>query len=276
MRAVCESIYERGKRGIKYLRRRVPSDLCVVYGRTQITRSLGTSDLREAKSLAHAEQARLEEEFQRARGELEGRRERLRTAREQRTVSAVAPSTAATLTEPMAVIDLFSRQVAGWSMKPHMRRDMVIDALRMAWCRRRPEAGLIFHSDRGSQYCSGDFQAELTKYGMRSSMSHKGNCWDNAPTESLWGSLKVGRLHGQRFATRREAMDEIVDWLTFYNHRRLHSSLGYVSHMQFEKAWLAAQQRQAAYRSQLWDPGNAGKVKAAHSQRARGVPIPEP
>lgn len=146
----------------------------------------------------------------------------------------------------VAVIDLFSRQVVGWSLKPHMRREMVIDALRMAWFRRGPEAGLIFHSDRGSQYCSGDFQAELTKYGMRSSMSRKGNCWDNAPTESLWGSLKVGRLHGRRFATRREAMDEIVDWLTFYNHRRLHSSLGYVSPMQFERAWLAAQQRQAA------------------------------
>lgn len=146
----------------------------------------------------------------------------------------------------VAVIDLFSREVVGWSMQPHMRREMVIDALRMAWFRRRPEAGLIFHSDRGSQYCSGDFQAELAKYGMRSSMSRKGNCWDNAPTESLWGSLKVGRLHGQRFATRRAAMDEIVDWLTFYNHRRLHSSLGYVSPMQFERAWLAAQKRQAA------------------------------
>ena len=146
----------------------------------------------------------------------------------------------------VAVIDLFSRQVVGWSMKPHMRRELVIDALRMAWFRRRPEAGAIFHSDRGSQYCSADVQAELAKYGMRSSMSRKGNCWDNAPTESLWGSLKVGRLHGRRFATRREAMDEVVDWLTFYNHRRLHSSLGYVSPMQFERAWLAAQQRQAA------------------------------
>lgn len=103
----------------------------------------------------------------------------------------------------VAVIDLFSRQVVGWSMKPHMRREMVIDALRMAWFRRKPEAGLIFHSDRGSQYCSGAFQAELSKYGMRSSMSRKGNCWDGALTESLWGSLKVGRLHGQRFATRR-------------------------------------------------------------------------
>ena len=86
----------------------------------------------------------------------------------------------------------------------------------------------------------------LTEYGMRSSMSRKGNCWDNAPTESLWGSLKVGRLHGRRFETRRDAMDEIVDWLTFYNHRRLHSSLGYVSPMQFEQAWRAAQTKQAA------------------------------
>lgn len=144
------------------------------------------------------------------------------------------------------VIDLFSRQVVGWSMKPHMRTELVLDALRMAWFRRRPEAGLIFHADRGSQYCSAEFRQALAGYGIRSSMSRKGNCWDNAPTESLWGSLKVGRLHGRRFETRRDAMDEVVDWLTFYNHRRLHSSLGYVSPMQFEKAWLAAQQRQAA------------------------------
>lgn len=144
------------------------------------------------------------------------------------------------------VIDLFSRQVVGWSMKPHMKRELVLDALRMAWFRRRPESGLVFHSDRGSQYCSADFQDALTRYGMRSSMSRRGNCWDNAPTESLWGSLKVGRLHGRRFTTRRAAMDEIIDWLGFYNHRRLHSTLGYVSPMQFERAWLAAQQRQAA------------------------------
>ena len=80
---------------------------------------------------------------------------------------------------------------------------------------------------------------------MRSSMSRKGNCWDNAPTGSLWGSLKVGRL-GKRFKTRRDAMDEIIDWLKFNKHRQLHSSLGYVSPMQFERAWLAAQNRQAA------------------------------
>ncbi len=79
-----------------------------------------------------------------------------------------------------------------------------------------------------------------------SSMSRKGNCWDNAPTESLWGSLKVARLHGRRFPTRREAMDEVIDWLSFYNHRRLHSTLGYLSPMQFERAWLASQQQRAA------------------------------
>lgn len=144
------------------------------------------------------------------------------------------------------VIDLFSRQVVGWSMKPHMKTALVTDALRMAWFRRHPEAGLIFHSDRGCQYCSHEFQAALKAYGMQSSMSRKGNCWDNAPTESLWGSLKVARLHGVRFETRRAAMDEIIDWLGFYNHRRLHSTLGYLSPMQFERKWLADQLRQAA------------------------------
>lgn len=142
-----------------------------------------------------------------------------------------------------AVLDLFSRQVVGWSMTDHMQASGVTDALRMAWFRRRPEPGLIFHSDRGSQYCSQMFQGVLTGYAMKSSMSRRGNCWDNAPTESLWGRLKVGRLHGRKFATRREAMDEVMDWLTFYNHKRLHSTLGYVSPMTFEQRWHAAQQQ---------------------------------
>ena len=134
------------------------------------------------------------------------------------------------------------RLVVGWSLSPHMHTSAVTDALRMAWFRRRPDPGLIFHSDRGSQYCSVAFQDVLKEYKMKSSMSRKGNCWDNAPTESLWGRLKVGRLHGKRFATRREAMDEVIDWLTFYNHRRLHSTLGQVSPMTFEQHWDAAQQ----------------------------------
>jgi transposase InsO family protein len=144
------------------------------------------------------------------------------------------------------VLDLYSRQVVGWSMQPHMQTSLVADALRMAWFRRRPEPGLIFHSDRGSQYCSQAFQQILAEYGMQSSMSRKGNCWDNAPTESLWGSLKVGRLYGMRFEMRRQAMDEVIDWLTYYNYRRLHSTLGYISPMQFEQNWFAAQLKDAA------------------------------
>ena len=105
------------------------------------------------------------------------------------------------------VIDLFSRQVVGWSLRSDMTRSIVIDALRMAWFKRHPgkNAGVIFHSDRGSQYASGEFTAVLAEYGITSSMSRKGNCWDNACSETLFGSLKVERLHGQRFNTRRQA-----------------------------------------------------------------------
>jgi putative transposase len=81
---------------------------------------------------------------------------------------------------------------------------------------------------------------------MQSFMSRKGNYCDNAPTESLWGSLKVGRLYGRKFATCREALDEVIDWMMFYNHSRLHSTLGYISPMQFEKNWLANQLKHAA------------------------------
>ena len=129
------------------------------------------------------------------------------------------------------VIDLFSRQVVSWSLRDDMTRDIVIDALRMAWFKRHPgkQAGLIFHSDRGSQYASHDFRAVLAEYGITSSMSRKGNCWENACSETLFGSLKVERLRGQRLKTRRETKDEIIDWLLWYNRARLHSTLAYVS-----------------------------------------------
>jgi len=81
---------------------------------------------------------------------------------------------------------------------------------------------------------------------MQSSMSRKGSCWDSAPTESLWGALKEGRLYGMRFETRRQVMDEGIDWLTYYNHRRRHSTLGYLSPMKFEQNWFAAQLKDAA------------------------------
>ena len=144
------------------------------------------------------------------------------------------------------VIDLFSRQVVGFSMGERMTRALVIDALRMAWFRRRPAAGLIFHSDRGSQYASADFQRQLKDFAMLGSMSRKGDCWDNAVTETLFGSLKVERLHDMRFPSRRRAKDEVLDWLTFYNAKRLHSTLGYMSPMAFEKKKLAEKRKLVA------------------------------
>ena len=145
------------------------------------------------------------------------------------------------------VIDLFSRQVVGWSLREDMTRDIVIDALRMAWFKRHPskQAGLIFHSDRGSQNASQDFRDVLTEYGITASMSRRGNCWDNACSETLFGSLKVERLHGQRFVTRRQAKDETIAWLLWYNQTRLHSTLAYVSPVRFEQDWIAAQAKQA-------------------------------
>ena len=144
------------------------------------------------------------------------------------------------------VIDLFSRQVIGFSMSERMTRTLVIDALRMACFRRRPAAGLIFHSDRGSQYSSGDFQKQPSAFGMRGSMSRKGDCWDNAVTETLFGLLKVELLHGMRFETRRQAKDEVIQWLRFYNYRRLHSTLGYLSPMDFGKKRLVENERLVA------------------------------
>jgi transposase InsO family protein len=135
------------------------------------------------------------------------------------------------------VIDLFSRRVVGWSMAEDMRRELVMDALEMAWYSRSPgkRAGLIFHSDRGSQYASYEFRRLLESCGITQSMSRKGNCWDNACSETLFGSLKVERLHGKRFRSIREAKDEALDWLLWYNQKRLHSTLDYLSPAQYEQ-----------------------------------------
>jgi transposase InsO family protein len=135
------------------------------------------------------------------------------------------------------VLDLFSRRIVGWSLREQISSEIVIDALRMAWLLRCPdrEAGLIFHSDRGSQYASYEFAKLLKECGITPSMSRKGNCWDNACSETLFGSLKVERLHGQHFETRRQGKEEALDWLHWYNRTRLHSTLKYVSPMQFEQ-----------------------------------------
>jgi putative transposase len=140
------------------------------------------------------------------------------------------------------VLDLFNREIVGWSIKPRMTADIVIDALTMAWFRRRPKAGLIHHSDRGSQYASQVFQDKLTDYGMVCSMSRKGNCWDNAPTESFFNSLKNERVFGTRYVTRDEARADLFDYIeVFYNRSRRHSTLGYKSPAQFLQHWITTQ-----------------------------------
>ena len=146
------------------------------------------------------------------------------------------------------MIDLFSRKVVGWSMRPDMHRNLVIDALDMAWLGRNPgkQTGLIFHSDRGSQYASEDFAKVLERCSITPSMSRKGNCWDNACSETVFGSLKVERLHGRRFQTIREAKDETISWLLWYNRTRIHSTLNYASPMQFEQNWTDAKAKIAA------------------------------
>lgn len=134
------------------------------------------------------------------------------------------------------VIDLYSRKVVGWSLKSRMTKDLVINALQMAIWRRGPSPGLIFHSDRGSQYCSNDFQQLLKDNRMISSMSRKGNCWDNSVAESFFGSFKTERVFNSFYPTRETARRDIVDYIEmFYNSRRRHSYLGYLSPNDFEK-----------------------------------------
>ena len=133
------------------------------------------------------------------------------------------------------VMDLHSRQIVGWSTSARLKKQLALDALAMAYWQRKPASGLLHHSDRGSQYASHEYRKQLAFYGMTASMSRKGNCWDNAPTERFFRSLKSERLSACRFVTRNEAKNEILDFITFYNSIRLHSALGYVSPMAYEK-----------------------------------------
>jgi putative transposase len=138
------------------------------------------------------------------------------------------------------VIDLFSRKVIGWAMDEQMPRHLVMKALTMAYWRRKPPLGVIHHSDRGSQYASHDFQALLKSYGMICSMSGKGNCYDNAVTESLFHTLKVELVHDAKFKTREEARAAIFEYFeVFYNRERIHSTLGYCTPEEFEENYMA-------------------------------------
>lgn len=143
-----------------------------------------------------------------------------------------------------AVLDLFSRRIVGWSMAEHMRAELVKDALQMALDRRQPHAkaenpsggeGLLLHSDRGVQYASDEHQQLLARHGIICSMSRSGDCYDNAAMESFWATLKTELVHHEHYTTRDHARGSIFEYIeVFYNRKRIHSTLGYVSPEAFE------------------------------------------
>ncbi len=140
------------------------------------------------------------------------------------------------------VLDLFSRKIVGWAMSDSMPQELTIEALRVAIGGRDPGAGLVHHSDRGSQYAAGDYRKILAARGITVSMSRKGDCWDNAPMESVNGTVKVECVHGEHFATREQARRAILEFIGYYNAERRHSSLGYLTPVQFERHWQQAQE----------------------------------
>jgi transposase InsO family protein len=129
-----------------------------------------------------------------------------------------------------AVKDLATREIVGWSMADHLRAELACDALRMALQRRQPPPGLVHHSDRGVQYACKDYRAVLARHGIAQSMSRRGDCWDNAPMESFFGSLKSELVHRTSFPTREAAKRAIFEYVeAFYNRRRRHSGLGFLT-----------------------------------------------
>ena len=148
------------------------------------------------------------------------------------------------------VLDLFSRKIVGWHLSDRMKRGLAIDALRRAIALRQPPAGLIHHSDRGSQYCSADYRRLLRDHGFVASMSGRGNCYDNAMVESVFKTIKSELVWRTSFASRDQASKAIGQYIEgFYNPRRRHSSLGYVSPAKFEIDHRAAdwQERMALH-----------------------------
>ena len=139
------------------------------------------------------------------------------------------------------VVDLFSRRVVGWSVRPSLASELATSALSSALGDRRPGTGLVHHSDQGSQYTSSDYRSLLRKNEVVCSMSRRGNCHDNAPTESLFGSLKTECVRGERFATHAEARGVLFDYLAFYNNKRRHSALAYQSPAEHERRHHAQQ-----------------------------------
>ena len=134
-----------------------------------------------------------------------------------------------------AILDLFTRKVVGWAMREHMRAELTIAALTMAVQRQRPRAGLIHHSDRGSQYAAGEYRNILQSAAITQSMSRKGNCWDYAPMESFFGTLKTELVYHREYPDRDSARRDLFAYIEgYYNRRRIHSAIGYITPQQAE------------------------------------------
>ena len=134
------------------------------------------------------------------------------------------------------ILDLFTRKVVGWAMREHMRAELTIAALTMAIQRRRPGPGLMHHSDRGSQYAAGDYRKILQAAAITQSMSRKANCWDNAPMESFFGTLKTELVHQGNYPDREAARRDLFAYIEgYYNRRRIHSAIGYITPEQADR-----------------------------------------
>ena len=162
---------------------------------------------------------------------------------QNRTVDITYIATGEGRLYPAVVIDLFSRRIVGWAMAARMTVELAQKAPAMAFRQRNPPGGLLHHSDRGSQYTATGYQQLLKNRQCQISMSGTGNCYDNAPAESFFGSLKTDRVHHTRYQTRNEARTDIFFYIEgWYNTKRLHSSLGYLSPAAFEAAYHARTQ----------------------------------
>lgn len=140
-----------------------------------------------------------------------------------------------------AILDLSSRRIVGWSMSERMQADLVCQALRSAYWQRKPPPGLILHSDRGSQYASRAYRTLAASWDMTVSMSRRANAWDNAPMESFFKTLKVERIYQTRYETRAQARLDIVDWIEgYYNRQRLHTSIDFLTPVDYESLRMAA------------------------------------
>jgi transposase InsO family protein len=136
--------------------------------------------------------------------------------------------------------DLFNSEIVGYAMGERLSRNLVSQSLLMAVNARRPGKGLLHHSDRGSQYCSHEYQSLLRQFGLEASMSQSGNCFDNAPMESFWGILKQELIHHHHYKSRWEAMQDISEYIeVFYNRQRLQPGLGFLSPVAYARKYYA-------------------------------------